>query len=222
MFWGNRQRPLQPTDPLLYELVELRRQQFDGLIWQVPALTFAGQAFIFTVLLDPDTRWWARIIAGILSVGISFLALLLIARHRQAEEMTSRWLSKQEADWPAEDRQHGTEWRNRRNKILPGLSEDASETASDSGRRTGWGFVPLANGYKTWVVALWLLILMTIVATVAGVSVDFYDAAQANRPSTVVLPPEAPPTPTQSSTTHTLAPPSPVVPVPTPNPTPTP
>lgn len=167
-FWGKRSTPLQPSDPLLYELVELRRQQFDGLIWQVPALTFAGQAFLYSVLLGADTEPWARAVTGIVSVGISYLSLMLLSRHRQAEEFASRWLHEYEKrhGWPEADHQHGGEWAKARNKLIPGVKNPGPK------RRLGFGGVPLVNGYKTWVVALYVLIAITAGSTALGILSD--------------------------------------------------
>lgn len=169
MFRVKKRETLQSNDPLVYELVELRRQQFDGMIWQVPALTFAGQAFLFSVLLGSDTAPWARIAAGVFSVGISYLSLMLLARHRQAEEAASQWLHQYEVQhgWPPSDYQHGREWAKRRNALIPGVAN------AKPSRRTGWGRVPLANGFKTWVVALYLLMIISVVSTVIGVLGDF-------------------------------------------------
>lgn len=168
-FWGKRSTPLQPSDPLLYELVELRRQQFDGLIWQVPALTFAGQAFLYSVLLGADTEPWARGVTGIVSIGISYLSLMLLSRHRQAEEFASRWLHEYEKrhGWPKADHQHGGEWAKARNKLIPGVENPGPK------RRLGFGGVPLVNGYKTWVVALYVLIAITAGSTALGILSDY-------------------------------------------------
>ena len=159
---------LKPDDPLVYELVELRRQQFDGMIWQVPALTFAGQAFLFSVLLGPDVASWARVAAGVFSIGISYLSLMLLARHRQAEEADSTWLREYERrnGWPEEDYQHGPEWAKRRNALIPAIPTPRPR------RRTAWGRVPLANGYKTWVIALYALIVIAALSTTMGVFTD--------------------------------------------------
>lgn len=157
-------RPLQHDADLVYELVELRRQNFDTMLWQVPAIAFAGQALIFTVLLSQDAAWWARIIAGTFSIGLSVGSLLLLARHRQAEEADAEWLAafEEQAGWPDDHRQHGPRWRERREKVLPGPAVQAT------GRRTGWGRIPLVNTYVIWVITFWFLIGLALVATVSG------------------------------------------------------
>lgn len=147
------------------------------MIWQVPVITFAGQAFVFSVLLGSDTAAWARIFAGVFSVGLSYLSLLLLARHRQAEEATGRWLTQYELShgWAAGEQQHGRAWVDRRNSVLPGLPELTLQPQSGrKQRRTGWGRVPLLNGYKTWVIALYALMVVATVATILGALTDFH------------------------------------------------
>jgi len=164
----------------MFELVEIRRQQWDTLIWQIPLLTFTGQAFIFTVMLAGDTAFWGRVLAAVMSVSISVLGLLLLARHRQAEQADSRWLMEyaQREKWPAEHFQHGEGWIARRNHELPGLPSIPS-TATRA-RRTGWMRVPLAPGYKTWVVAHFVLIVFAIAAVALAWN---FDAAPPLEPS---------------------------------------
>ena len=178
MIWSRRRdRSLRPDDPLVYELAELRRQQFDGMIWQVPVITFAGQAFVFSVLLGSGTAAWARIFAGVFSVGLSYLSLLLLARHRQADEATGQWLAQYELahGWTVEEQQHGTAWVNRRNSVLPGPPAPTEPPhPGRKRRRTGWGRVPLLNGYKTWVVALYALMVFAAIATILGALTDFH------------------------------------------------
>jgi hypothetical protein len=157
-------RRLRWDDPLVYELVEVRRQQWDVLIWQIPLLTFTGQAFIFTVLLGPDTTKWGRLAAGAISIAISLLGLLLLARHRQAEQADATWLSDYESKWPADQRQHGDGWIERRNRQLPGLS------TKTPGRTTGWARLPLFPGYKTWVVAHFALALFSLAVIVLSLA----------------------------------------------------
>ena len=138
-------RNLRADDPLVYELVELRRQQWDLMIWQIPILTLTGQAFLFTIILGGSTAPWARVLAGVMSLGISFLSLLLLTRHRQAEQADAAWLASREREWDARDAQHGLAWTRRRDLHLPGFSESESRSRRLLRKRNrGWGLVPFS------------------------------------------------------------------------------
>jgi hypothetical protein len=55
-------------------------------MWQAPALTIAGQAFLLRVLADEGLEWWARavvLLAGILAT----LAATLALRHLRKREV---------------------------------------------------------------------------------------------------------------------------------------
>ena len=70
--------------------------QWDSLLWQVPALSLAGQAFLFSVSLSPDTSSPARRIAAGLSVVVAVLTSQLMVRQRMVELADSEWLEKLE------------------------------------------------------------------------------------------------------------------------------
>ncbi len=91
----------QPTESALlaaYAAVAARRTQFDALLWQVPVLSLTAQAFLFTIALSQGNDAWARIISSLLSLNITVISILLMARHRQAELHDANWLARIECD----------------------------------------------------------------------------------------------------------------------------
>ncbi len=96
-----RQRPLgdrSEPDLLAYEIVSFRRMQYDGMMWQVPALSLTAQAFLLTIALGPDGTTAARVITGLLSAVIALISVQLMSKHRRHEEADSRWLERFERD----------------------------------------------------------------------------------------------------------------------------
>jgi hypothetical protein len=81
-----------------YAVVSQRRNQWDALIWQVAALGFAAQAFLFTIALGGDTTRTARILASLLALVVSACCVQLMGRHRLSEAVDAHWLVKSDAD----------------------------------------------------------------------------------------------------------------------------
>jgi hypothetical protein len=51
-----------------YAAVAARRAHFDQMLWQVPVISLAGQAFLFSLALSHDTARTTRIIVSLLSL----------------------------------------------------------------------------------------------------------------------------------------------------------
>jgi hypothetical protein len=83
-----------PQDVLLaqYQVVAARRQNFDAMVWQVPALALTAQAFLMTIALGPGTGHLARIAAGLLSALAALMSIQLLLRQRVHEVADARWL----------------------------------------------------------------------------------------------------------------------------------
>lgn len=83
-----------PQDVLLgqYQVVAARRQNFDAMVWQVPALALTAQAFLMTIALGPGTGHLARIAAGLLSALAALMSVQLLLRQRVHEVADARWL----------------------------------------------------------------------------------------------------------------------------------
>ena len=80
----------------LLQMAENRRGRTDVMMWQVPALALAAEAFLLSISLAPDTRGLGRTLAagaGIIVIGAS---LQLMLRHRYHEILYAEWLAKAE------------------------------------------------------------------------------------------------------------------------------
>ncbi len=88
-------QPSVLKDPL-YEVVAARRLQWDGLLWQVPALSITGQAFLMTIAFGADTSRTARIIVSSLSILWAYATLHLYANNRRAELVDAHLLEDHE------------------------------------------------------------------------------------------------------------------------------
>jgi hypothetical protein len=105
------------ADLPVYQAVAARRMQWDALLWQVPSLSLAAQAFLLTIALGPDTSRASRLLASGLGVVAAFLSLHLLIRHRQAEVTDAHWLAAYEQQHFGTTA-HGPEWRKRRNATV--------------------------------------------------------------------------------------------------------
>lgn len=109
-----------PLDLPVYQAVAARRMQWDALLWQVPSLSLAAQAFLLTIAFGPDTSRTSRLLASGLAIVAALLSLHLLVRHRQAEVTDAHWLAAYEQQHFGTTA-HGPEWRDRRNAtIIPG------------------------------------------------------------------------------------------------------
>lgn len=149
------ERTSLPPGPEVYAAVVARRNQFDSLLWQVPALSLAGQAFLFSVALAPDARPLSRIVACMLSLTITGLTLQLFTRHRQGEVADAHWLEAYEIERYGRGLAHGRTWQAHRNA-----------TSADAGWLTSWAQVP---SFKLWAAGLSLFGLISLVMLVVSI-----------------------------------------------------
>jgi hypothetical protein len=75
-----------------YQVVAARRQNFDSMLWQVPALSLTAQAFLLVIALGSGSGHLARIAAGLLSAVTALMSAQLLLRQRLHEEADARWL----------------------------------------------------------------------------------------------------------------------------------
>ena len=71
----------------VYQVIANRRTAFDTLMWQVPALGLAAQAFLLTIALGSKSSEAARILSGGLSIVVAVVAIQTMLKHR-ANELT--------------------------------------------------------------------------------------------------------------------------------------
>jgi hypothetical protein len=69
----------------VYSVIAQRRTAFDTLIWQVPSLGLAAQAFLLTIAFGAGTSDVARCIAGALSSVVALVAIQTMLKHRLNE-----------------------------------------------------------------------------------------------------------------------------------------
>ena len=81
----------------LYQVVANRRLEYDTLMWQVPAISFTAQAFLFNIAFS-STNHLAQILSAFLAFVIASISIQLMAKHRYHEEVDSRLLEKFEKD----------------------------------------------------------------------------------------------------------------------------
>lgn len=77
---------------LLFQTVEQRRQTYDEMMWQVPALGLTAQAFLLTIALGGESSWTARALAAALGIAAASAGAQLLLKHRYHEELFSNWL----------------------------------------------------------------------------------------------------------------------------------
>jgi hypothetical protein len=70
--------------------LERRRNAHDQAMWQAPALTIAGQAFLLRVLADEGVEWWARAVVLLAGILATLAAALAIRHLRKREKEYSR------------------------------------------------------------------------------------------------------------------------------------
>jgi L-lactate permease len=113
-------------------IVEARRANQDSMMWQVPALVIAAQAFLFNVALSSSTRGLGRAIAAVVGLMLVLATLQRFSRHRQVELQNSKWLETNEASFK-----------------LPPLRPE---------KKRFWHW----SSYAVWVVAFWGLALVDL------------------------------------------------------------
>lgn len=73
-------------------LAEARRQSTNNLLWQVPGLSVAGQAFLLGAALDPGTPRGLRVGVAVLAAVVALATIQVLMRHRFRELVFSHAL----------------------------------------------------------------------------------------------------------------------------------
>jgi hypothetical protein len=81
-----------------YNSLSERRKHFDGLFWQIPALSLGGQAFLLSIALNNSSRTTARTLSALLGIFIAFVSLASLSRLRNYEFTIADMLKKAEVD----------------------------------------------------------------------------------------------------------------------------
>lgn len=80
------------------ELLEQRRKSSESLMWQLPSISIAAQAFLLSVGLAGDTRAWAQIAAGLLGLLVSLATPFVVAFQGVRVTALTRWLDNEIAN----------------------------------------------------------------------------------------------------------------------------
>ena len=79
--------------PARLEVVEARRSTLEQLAWQTPGFSFAGQAFLLTIVLNPATTGVGRLLASIAGFAAAMAVLHFYLDCRGTEEIHARWVN---------------------------------------------------------------------------------------------------------------------------------
>lgn len=69
----------------VYQVVNARRLQWDNLFWQVPLISITGVSFLFTIIFNPTSPHFTRLLSCFLAIVISSASISTLARHRLSE-----------------------------------------------------------------------------------------------------------------------------------------
>lgn len=78
----------------VYTVIAARRTAFDTLMWQVPTLGLAAQAFLLTIAFGTSSSQIARCISGGLAAVVAAVAIQTMLKHR-ANEKTDNLILKE-------------------------------------------------------------------------------------------------------------------------------
>jgi hypothetical protein len=84
---------LEPLDRLKF--VEERRKSTEGVLWQLPSLSIAAQAFLLSAGLQHDATDWARILAGSLGILAVLATGFVVAFQAVRMSLLGRWIEKE-------------------------------------------------------------------------------------------------------------------------------
>jgi hypothetical protein len=96
---GAKQTKVEVPDPhfgTVYSVIAARRTAFDTLMWQVPALGLAAQAFLLTIAYGSDSSQLARCISGSLAAVVALVAIQTMLKHRANEKTDNLTLKAME------------------------------------------------------------------------------------------------------------------------------
>ncbi len=126
----------------IYSSLSARRTAFDTMMWQVPALGLAAQAFLLTIAYGSSTSNTARFVSGALSVVVALVAIQTMIKHR-ANEKTDNLILKRIEDL---------------NGIRIGHGASPHDAPSVRGRAIGneliYGYLEKRRSVRLWVTSL--------------------------------------------------------------------
>ena len=132
----------------MYESLVARRISYDQLMWQVPALGLAAQAFLIGTGVNEEAPWPVQAVALLMAVGVGLLSLQLMGKQRFHEQLDTRFLEA----W--EESHHDVRVKG----FVPhnpatGVAEYGGQTKAEAFGVTAHRFV-LKSSYRFWVIGL--------------------------------------------------------------------
>jgi hypothetical protein len=141
----------------VYNAVAARRLVNVNLIWQTPALSITGQAFLFSTALSPYSSRASRIIASSLCIVVTIMTLQLTVKHRQSDASDGIWLESFERKYFSDSAEglrpysdgfaHGHNEKRRRHATSPQM-----------------GWLDVLTRVRSSVVWAWGMVLISLVA----------------------------------------------------------
>lgn len=95
---GGPDRPGWDKTSTVYQVIGARRIAFDSLMWQIPALALAAQAFLLTIAFGGDSSRSSRLVAGALATIVAVGAVQTMHKHRANETTDSLILERLEEE----------------------------------------------------------------------------------------------------------------------------
>jgi hypothetical protein len=83
---------------VVYQIVAARRDSYEAVLWQVPALSLTAQSFLLTIALGGGFSPTARQVASVLSLISALASIQLLTKHRHFERVDSKLCEKLEHD----------------------------------------------------------------------------------------------------------------------------
>ena len=80
----------------VYPVIAARRTAFDTLMWQVPTLGLAAQAFLLTIAYGSGSSQVARCVCGVLASVVAVVAIQTMLKHRANEKTDNLILERME------------------------------------------------------------------------------------------------------------------------------
>lgn len=77
-----------------FRVIEERRRAAEGVLWQLPSISLAAQAFLLGTGLDPDATSSSQIFVGLLGIAAVLGTVLIVLYQALRASIFERWLSQ--------------------------------------------------------------------------------------------------------------------------------
>jgi len=91
---GGLQEEIRLSESDRFRVVEERRRAAEGVLWQLPGISLAAQAFLLSAGFDSDAERGSQVAVGLLGIA-AVLATVQIVRYQALRaEIFERWISQ--------------------------------------------------------------------------------------------------------------------------------